>query len=116
MTMTDNTKEQLKAQVLDIIQEIESGEFEDMDGEINDSPVDYLDGHREALDIEYMVSENGHLNGAIITVAIGGPTIWIDTKHNKVVGCWGTDKIEMSYHNDGLGLDDLMQEHFEATM
>lgn len=60
-------------------------------------------------DIDYIYSSSGVLLGAEITISSGGPTIWIETRYNKVVGAWGSDRFERSYE-DGIGLDGLIED------
>lgn len=51
---------------------------------------DYVGG---VLDTEYILDSNFTLIGARLYVAMGGPTIWVDTRDNEVVGSWGTEKV-----------------------
>lgn len=39
----------------------------------------------------------------------GGPTIWLETRYEKIVAVYGTDRIERMYY-DGVGLADLIVE------
>ena len=61
------------------------------------------------LDIEYNYSSGGEFLGAEVTVCLGGPTIWIETRYSKVVGVWGSDRFERSYE-DGIGLENMIEE------
>ena len=61
------------------------------------------------MDIEYTYSSGGEFLGAEITVCLGGPTIWIETRYSKIVGVWGSDRFERSYE-DGIGLEDMFRE------
>lgn len=45
----------------------------------------------DALDIEYTVSSRLDYVAARIYVALGGPTVWIDTRDNAAHLSWGTD-------------------------
>jgi hypothetical protein len=49
---------------------------------------DYLD---DVLDITYMVSRDRDYQSALLYVAVGGPTIWIDTDTSYVRLTWGGD-------------------------
>jgi hypothetical protein len=81
---------------------------------------DLLEGRQEAQIIEdgyesfwHMMSESildiEHRDrGSEVTVALGGPTVWIDTRREVVVGVWGNKRIERGY-TDNVGL----QEHLE---
>jgi len=64
------------------------------------------------LDIEYTYASSGEFLGAEITVCLGGPTIWIETRYSKVVGAWGSDRFERRYE-DGVGLEDMIREMSE---
>jgi hypothetical protein len=72
-----------------------------------------LDYISDALDIEYTVSSGGEYLGARVLVAFGGPTIWINTRHNRVEGAWWGDSADFSYV-DEMGLDDACREIFEC--
>ncbi len=81
--MTD-CKQMLLDNVLSTVEAIEDGE-------------DILE---YALDIEYSIDSRGNYLGAVITTATGGPHIEVNTRYDKVVGYWGTDKIERSYEDN----------------
>ncbi len=55
--------------------------------------VDLLDYIGDVVDTEYILDSNFTLIGARLFVALGGPTIWVDTRDNEVVGSWGTEKV-----------------------
>lgn len=55
--------------------------------------IDLLDYVNNALDIEYILDSDFTLIGARLFTALGGPTIWADTRDNEVVGHWGTEKV-----------------------
>ena len=61
------------------------------------------------LDINYIHNYMGELIGAEITMTCGGPTVWIETRYNKVIGTWGSDRFERNY-TDGVGLDELVED------
>ncbi len=94
--MTD-CKQQLLDNVLSTVEDIEEG-------------TDSWDILERALDIEYTIDGQGRYKGATICVATGGPHIEINTRYDKVIGYWGTDKIERSY-DDNCGLYEMMQEY-----
>lgn len=52
--------------------------------------ADYLD---DALDIEVTHSLNGTYCGANVTLACGGPSIYLNTRYGRVEGYWGTDEV-----------------------
>jgi hypothetical protein len=70
------------------------------------SAFDYL---QDALDIEYIVNSKREYLGARVLVAFGGPNIWINTKTKKVEGYWWNESASASF-DDGIGLDDALQE------
>lgn len=55
--------------------------------------MDLYDYISDVLDTEYILDSNFTLIGARLYVALGGPTIWINTRDNEVVGNWGTEKV-----------------------
>lgn len=55
--------------------------------------VDLLDYIGDVLDTEYILDSNFTLIGTRLFVALGGPTVWVDTRDNEVVGSWGTEKV-----------------------
>lgn len=103
-----NSKEQLLSSVLRLAEALSSleklAEYEETP---KDEALDqFLD---RFLDIEYTYSSGGEFLGAKITVCLGGPTIWIETRYSKIVGVWGSDRFERSYE-DGIGLEDMFRE------
>ena len=72
------------------------------------SVLDYLDS---ALDLEFIMGNDGSYRGARVLVALGGPTIWIDTRTSKVEGSWWQESAQASF-NDAIGLDDMLEELF----
>jgi hypothetical protein len=101
--MTD-IKDRLIEQVEHIVKELEEG---------TEDPLTYLE---DALDIEVKSSmSDGKYRGAEVLVAAGGPTVWIDTQRNRVVGKWGFEKIERHYY-DQIGLDDAVEEYYQCVM
>ena len=63
----------------------------------------------DMLDMDYIYNSRGELLGAEIMMTCGGPTLWIETRYNKVVGTWGNDRVERSYI-DGVNLDELVED------
>jgi len=91
-----NTKQMLLNNILSQVEDIEEG---------ND-PFDILEF---ALDIEYTIDSRGNYLGATIVTATGGPHIEINTRYDKVIGYWGSDRMERSY-DDNMGLYEYMEE------
>jgi hypothetical protein len=83
---------------------------EDMIGE----PIDGFWYLSDALDIEYRVGSNGSYRSALVMVAFGGPSIFIDTKTNMIEGYWWSDRASEPYI-DGIGLDEALEELYECT-
>ena len=74
------------------------------------SVFDYL---VESLDIEYVVGKDGEYRGARVLVALGGPTIWINTKTNQVEGAWWQDSAYATF-DDAIGLDETLEELYNC--
>ena len=103
-----DSKEQLLDSVLRLAEALSS--LEKL-AEYEETPLDeafdqFCEGF---LDIEYTHSSGGEFLGAEITICLGGPTIWIETRYSNIVGVWGSDRFERSY-DDGIGLEDMIEE------
>lgn len=57
-------------------------------------PVDMWDYFDDALDIEYRCNARREYKSVLLTVAWGGPSIYIDTHSEKVLLRWWTDRAE----------------------
>lgn len=69
----------------------------------------------DALDIEYHVDSQLHYRGAIITVAVGGPSIYVDTYKGEVVGLWWSDKATAYiWHTTANAIDDFFEEEYNC--
>ena len=109
------SKEQLLASVLNIVEVLEGTEPLTEDAEQLDEGYDISDWVGDsALDIVYRVDSSGRYRGVEITVAIGGPTIWISAPRQLVHGVWGSDRYHRSY-DDRVGLGDFMAEMWECA-
>ena len=64
----------------------------------------------DALDIQYIVSENSEYIAARILVAFGGPNIWINTQNQTVEGYWWGESAFASYFADEMGIDETCRE------
>lgn len=111
MTTDNQCQIQLRSLVHSIIKSIETGQYE-TECEDGCNAWDYLEN---ALDIEYVSSSRGEYLGALILVAYGGPSIWINTRHRQVEGYWWTLKYSAGYHDDQLELDDVLEVYFESS-
>lgn len=76
----------------------------------NEELMDYIDDH--ALDIEYTISSNMDFLGAEIAVALGGPSVYINTRNKRVEAYWGGE--EGSYPLDSDVCDELYAMFEEA--
>ena len=125
--MTDTCKEQLARACHRIAQEITEGvEYEHCPecgcDTWDDDCCDYHRGQqqsgfdyiKDALDIEYVISESGDYLGAVILVSFGGPNIMIDTRHNQVKGTWWGDSASYGFYDDPMGVDDACKELWGA--
>lgn len=70
------------------------------------SAYEYL---QDALDIQYLVTSKGNYIGARVLVAFGGPNIWINTFNKTVEGHWWGEGVTLSYSEDALGLDEVLE-------
>ena len=64
-------------------------------------------------DIRYLVDREKRYLGAMLMVAGGGPTIWVNTWTKEVEGYWGGDKCT-HYFQDNIGLDDYNEEIYNC--
>ena len=104
MSTQESGGEMLREYVHNIVETIETGEYEpDDDGEC--SGYDYLS---DALDFEWILNSDRTLKGARILVSFGGPNIWINTVTEQVEGYWGSDTAILGYRNDRLEIGDAV--------
>ena len=64
--------------------------------------------------IRYIVDSEKKYLGAMLMVAGGGPTIWVNTWTKEVEGYWGGDKCT-HYFQDNIGLDDYNEEMYNCS-
>ena len=64
-------------------------------------------------DIRYIVDREKKYLGAMLMVAGGGPTIWVNTWTKEVEGYWGGDRVTWSFR-DEIGLDDYNEEMYNC--
>ena len=111
MSQNEQCEIQLRDQVDSIVNAIETGQY-DTDCEDGCSASDYLEN---CLDIEFTISSRGEYIGARILVAFGGPSIWINTRHNQVEGYWWWSlNYTAKYFEDKLDLDTYLEGYFEC--
>ena len=67
----------------------------------------------DVYDIRYIVDGKKKYLGAMLMVAGGGPTIWVNTWTKEVEGYWGGDRVTWSV-GDEIGLDDYNEEMYNC--
>ena len=82
------TQEQLKVEVKACAESIEEAARNDYDG-----IAEYFE---DTLDVEIIVGWQGDYRGARIALALGGPTVYFNTRTGDVQGYWGSSYAE--YH------------------
>ena len=65
-------------------------------------------------DIRYLVDREKKYMGAMLLVAGGGPTIWVNTWTKEVEGYWAGDRCT-HYFQDNIGLDDYNEEMYNCS-
>ena len=65
-------------------------------------------------DIRYLVDREKRYLGAMLMVAGGGPTIWVNTWTKEVEGYWAGDKCTHHFQ-DNIGLDDYNEEMYYCS-
>ena len=65
-------------------------------------------------DIRYIVDHEKKYLGAMLLVAGGGPTIWVNTWTKEVEGSWAGDRCT-HYFQDNIGLDDYNEEMYNCS-
>ena len=64
-------------------------------------------------DIRYLVDREKRYLGAMLRVAGGGPTIWVNTWTKELEGSWAGDRCT-HYFQDEIGLDDYNEEMYNC--
>lgn len=85
----DENREYCK-RIVDELEAYAAGTVTNEDGE-EMSLYDYIS---DALDIQYIVDGRRVYQSCRIYVALGGPTVWIDTEEKAVKLAWGTGRAE----------------------
>ena len=67
----------------------------------------------DVYDIRYIVDSEKKYLGAMLMVAGGGPTIWVNTWTSEVEGYWGGDRVTWAFR-DEIGLDDYNEEMYNC--
>lgn len=69
------------------------------------------------LDVEYRVDSSFCYKGAIITVALGGPSILIDTRLGEVRGYWWNDFARAVLWRDVVdAIDGIFEDYFNCSL
>lgn len=76
-----------------LIEQVEhcADEFNALDTDNFEEVLDYLEC---ALSIETVRDMRNRVTGVILTVALGGPNVTVDTRNRVVKGCWGWNSYE----------------------
>ncbi|WNL50829.1 hypothetical protein RPALISO_242 [Ruegeria phage RpAliso] len=103
----------------------EDGDREEWDGD--DTGIFYTESGEEIeverwgiqsfehYSTEYAVSGDLSFLGAEIMVQGGGPSVYIDTRRDVVIGAWWGDRFEWSF-TDNIGLNDYCEENFNMAI
>jgi len=73
----------------------------------------WFDDGNDIYDIRYIVDHKKKYLGAMLLVAGGGPTIWVNTWTKEVEGSWGADRCTHHFL-DNIGLDDYNEEMYNC--
>lgn len=75
------------------------------------SGFDYL---QDVLDIKYIVNSDGTYDSALVCIAFGGPTAWINTRtHSLEVSWWSAPEYRELPREFIVQLDDALAELWE---
>ena len=67
----------------------------------------------DTYDIRYIVDHEKKYLGAMLLVAGGGPTIWVNTWTKEVEGYWASDRCTHHFL-DNIGLDEYNEEMYNC--
>lgn len=69
----------------------------------------------DCLDINYIVGSDGNYLYCEITLALGGPNIYLNTKNNLVYGAWGNSKEIVAINQNICDeIDDIAEEIYNC--
>ena len=81
----------------------------------NEELMDYIDDHE--LDVEYTISRNFDYIGVEIAIALGGPSVYINTRNKRVEAYWGGEQGSYPLDSDLCSeLDFLYEEIYESNL
>ena len=73
--------------------------------------LDYLS--KNCYDVQYRIDGRGNYKSVEITVAVGGPNIYIDTADDRVKLCWWHEKADCSFLPDvGNAIDEYFEQEY----
>ena len=71
---------------------------------------EYFDDY---FDVEYTIDSSGEYLGACIWIELGGPNVWVDTRHRAVKLAWGLERVEWGISSKTADIiDEIFEEHF----
>jgi len=108
-TKSDNG---LSEMVKNIADTINSGQYE-TESEEGCTAFDYLEN---ALDFQWITSNELEFLGARVLVAFGGPNVWIDTHRKEVEGFWWGSYAKSEIHSDPMGLNDALEDLYLSRL
>lgn len=101
--MANTTKENLMNQVFNINDDINKAIEEN-------TLYEYI---CESLEIEFISNVSREFLGGIITIALGGPTIYINTRKRLIEGFFGADNFNLPLDNETINeLNNVLEELF----
>ena len=56
---------------------------------------DGADARHEIYDLTYTIRQGHGVIGVEVTITVGGPRVWLDTKRGMVCGSWGLERVEI---------------------
>ena len=89
---------------------ISNDEQEDGSVEQHGGASEWMEG---VYDVRYLVDREKEYMGAMLLVAGGGPTIWVNTWTKEVEGYWGGDRVTWAFQ-DNLAFPERAH-HFDHT-
>ena len=73
---------------------------------------DRFDTRPEILDIKYIVNYLGEVQDVRLTIAFGGPSIWMDTESRTIEGRWWAESASVQVDDD-VDLNAVVDYHAE---
>ncbi|MCM1220783.1 MAG: hypothetical protein NC548_40460 [Lachnospiraceae bacterium] len=76
--------------------------------------ITVYDYFADSYDMEFIVSADKEYKGVRIWVAVGGPSVWIDTSDSTVKLAWWGERAECDLYSDACALVDQYGEEMYA--